>query len=224
MMKKTLKELREQMTMKEIVAFALEWGVKVDKKGSKTSAIGKIEAYCPEAILHPNKVVEEQEPVVEEPAVEVKEPEPVVEVEEPTVEEQEPVVEEPKAKKARKPLKLNNEVVALLKNIRDTWEAAGGTIRYPDQENARFNALCAENGRQVLKLMWTRKKVSLYSRVAAAVDFAEDWQKINYALPYQCIFYENTAENFDNICNLIEMVMDADSERTKKAKKAVKKQ
>lgn len=104
MTKRTLKELRDNMTMKEIVAFALEWGVKVNKKGSKASAIGKIEAYCPEAILHEVKAVDvEETPVNEEtPVIEVateteETPVPVKEEEAPA-----PVKNKKKSKKSKK--------------------------------------------------------------------------------------------------------------------------
>ena len=140
-------------------------------------------------------------------------------VEEPAVEE--PAVEEPKKeRKPRKKKEMTADIKNLLQFIKDAWTVAGGTVREPEKENAVFNALCAENGRQVLKLMWTTKKISLFTRVETGTEFAEKWQKINYGLPYQCMYFNDIPETRDNLQKLFAHVLAVDAVRPKKEKKA----
>lgn len=202
------------MTGAMLIDVAEKLGVKLNKKGnslkeSKEKAIKKIlaaEAANVEAeeTKEPAPVEVEQEPAAEIAGAFVT----------PETEPEEKKERKPRAKKAQ-----STDVQGMLTYIENMWQTMGGNIREP-KKDGNFKALCAENGRQVLKLMWTTKKVSLFARIEAAVDFAEKWQKINYALPFQCMFYTDTEETRQNIQNLMEMVMDADAVRiTKKMMK-----
>ena len=105
-------------------------------------------------------------------------------------------------------------------NIEKTWKELGGVVKMPGQENAVFRPLCAEGGRQVVKLMWTTKKVSLFVRVAEATEYAERFQRINYAMPFQCMYFTDTETNRENIKKLFTVVLEKDSIR--KTKKTAK--
>ena len=140
----------------------------------------------------------------------------------------EPVEREPqkvvrfRAKKTRKTYKprqkkaLNEAVAELLTYICTEWEKMGGTVKPCGN---KFRPLCSENGRQVIKLMWTTKKISFFVRVEAATAHAEQWQKINYAMPFQCMFFNDTEETRQNIKDIFQLVLDVDSVRPKKTKK-----
>lgn len=188
------------MTMKMLVMEAEKLGVKIDKKGSKQKAVEKMLA------------AEQETKTAEVETAEVETAEVVEVVEEQTAEEQQ---ETKKERKPRQKKELSQDIITLLEYIKTTWNEIG-FIRYPKKDNSAFCALCAKNGRQVLKLMWTTKKVSLFTRIEAAVDFAEKWQKINYAMPFQCMFFTDTEENRQNITNLFDMVLEADGVRITK--------
>lgn len=219
---------RERLTMMngyQLILEAEKHNVKVPHKGralkiSKDKAIAKILAVVEEKPAEVEEKPAEVPTVEEEPTVE-EAPAEVPEVQ--TVEEAPAEVEAPAPKKERKPRKkkeLTTDVKNLLQFIKDAWTVAGGTVREPEKENAVFNALCAEGGRQVLKLMWTTKKISLFTRVETATQFAEKYQKINYGLPYQCMFFADTEQNRDNLQKLFAHVLAIDAVRPKKEKKA----
>ena len=195
-------------------------GIKIDKKGSKQRAVEKILAYEAAA----NEVRKEEQEALQETVIEAEtciDGTTFTDVMKEIIEGAEKKAET--AKKKRKPRQKKEiapSIKELLEYIKTEWSELG-FIHYPEKEDAVFCALCANNtGRQVIKLMWTAKKISLFVRIEPAIDFAEEWQKINYALPYQCIFYHNTEETRQNIKNLMEMVLEADHIRiTKKMKK-----
>lgn len=136
-------------------------------------------------------------------------------------EEEQKDVEKEKVKKEHKPRKkkeVSKDIENLLNFICTEWKKFG-IIKTPGKENAVFRPLCVESGRQVVKLMWTTKKISLFVRIEAATEYAEAFQKINYAMPYQCMFYNDNEEVRQNIRNIFELVVNTDSVRHKKEKK-----
>lgn len=197
----TREERLYSMRMIELVAEAEKIGVKIDKKGSKEKAVNKILAFEVKKAETINAEDFEESTVIET-----------------KIETQEPAEQEP-VKRTRKRKELSGNVIALLGFITNNWERLGGIIKLPKKENALFRPLCNKNGRQVIKLMWTTTKVSMFVRVAPATDYAEKWQKITYSMPYQCMFFSYNDETRVNIINLLEMMIESDNERfTRKTK------
>ena len=210
----TREEKLYSMTMKVLAEVAEAEGVKIDKKGSKQKAVEKILAFEAER----EAVRAEEQCALSEPfqTEETEEPE---EVEE-RKQEEEPQKETKKARKPRQKKEVSADVSALFDYIMTEWKNMGGIVKMPGKENACFRPLCAENGRQVVKLMWTTKKVSMFIRVETGTQYADKWQKINYAMPFQCMFFNDTEETRERIKNLFALVMQEDSIRkTKKEKK-----
>lgn len=208
----TREEKLYSMTMKYLAEVAEAEGIKIDKKGSKQKAVEKILAYEAAAA----EVREEEEKALTETAEQQTET-----AEETTAEET--TAEQPKKeRKERRKKEQTVDVSALLEFIIDEWQKTGGIVKVPAKENAVFRALCVENGRQVLKLMWTTKKISFFTRIEAATAHAETWQRINYAMPFQCMFAHDTEEARQNIKDIFQLVRDVDSVRPKKERKAKK--
>ncbi|MBO6272781.1 hypothetical protein J6O48_08390 [bacterium] len=144
--------------------------------------------------------------------IQEQEPETVIDA----PQEQEP---EKKERKKREPKVVSEAVSELLDFIVNKWNTMGGTGILTLDNDKKFAPMRAENGRQVIKLMWTNKKISLFVRVESVTEYAEKWQKINYALPFQCMFFNATEEVKANIEKLLQDVLDVDSVRRKKADK-----
>lgn len=212
----TREEKLYSMTMKCLAEVAEAEGIKIDKKGSKQKAVEKILAYEAAAA----EVREEEQEVLTETFQTAEEK--VTVTEEPAeVAEEKAIEQQKKEKKERKPRKKkeqNAAVSALLDYIITEWQSMGGIVKMPGKEDALFRPLCAENGRQVIKLMWTTKKISFFVRVEAATAYAEQWQKINYGMPFQCMFFHDTEEVRQNIKTLFQLMLDIDSIRPKKEK------
>lgn len=225
----TREEKLYSMTMKCLVEVAEAEGIKIDKKGSKQKAVEKILAYEAAAV----EVREEEQMALAENAPESTENafnDDVCSDGTIYTEVMQEIVSgaELKAQKAKKERKQRQkkeqtaDVIALLDYIMTEWQNMGGNVKMPGKENALFRPLCVDNGRQVIKLMWTAKKISLFVRVEAATAHAEQWQKINYAMPFQCMFFHDTEETRQNIKDIFQIVLDVDSIRPKKEKKAKK--
>lgn len=208
----TYEERLYSMRGAELIKEAEKVGAKIAHKGTalkeaKEKAIAKILA-----------TVKSEEIPTEPEKVEVV-AEILTKTEEENSEEPEKTEPEKKQRKPRTPKEINEDVKNLLEYIEKTWQEIG-FIRVPDVENAKFKALCAEGGRQVAKLMWTTKKVSLFVRLENLTEYAENYQKINYGMPFQCMFYHNTAEVCENLKKLLTEANKADAIRRKKEKAA----
>lgn len=214
------------MRLVDLAPVAESLGIKINIKGKKDVAVVKIlEAEA--------KKAEQAQAAAEAAEAEVAEEQIANETTcgdgTPFVEVMEEITAgaEKRAKEARKPRKKKEQsadVSALLAFILDTWQSVGGIVKMPAKENALFRPLCADNGRQVIKLMWTKKKVSFFVRVEAATVHAEKWQKINYSLPFQCMFFHDTEEVRQDITKIFQTVLASDSIRQKKTKKQSKKE
>lgn len=211
----TYEERLYSMRGAELIQEAERVGAKIAHKGtalkeSKDKAVAKILAVVKteEVPVEP----EEETRISETPETEVTAPA-----------ETEPEKEEPakKQRKPRTPKAMSEDITKLLEYIEKTWEEIG-SVRAPEIENAKFKALCAEGGRQVAKLMWTTKKISLFVRVEVLTEYAEEHQKINYGMPFQCMFYHNTAEVRKNLKKLLTEANKADAVRKKKEKETKK--
>lgn len=211
----TYEERLYSMRGAELIKEAEKVGAKIAHKGtalkeSKDKAIAKILATVKsdEVETEPKEM---ETTILTEP--ETKEPE----TEEPAeVETEEP---EKKQRKPRTPKEMTEDIKKLLEYIENTWSEIG-FVRAPEVENAKFKALCAEGGRQVAKLMWTTKKISLFVRIESLTEYAEEHQTINYGMPFQCIFYHNNAEVRKNIKKLLTEANKVDAIRRKKEKAA----
>ena len=121
-------------------------------------------------------------------------------------------------KKVRKHKEISTEISELLTFLAKDWEDRGGYIRKGNKEDAKFAALCfGKNSRQVAKLMWTNTKISLYVRIESAIEFSEKNQKINYGLPFQCMYFHNTKETRNNIKKVFDIVTTEDIKTKKRA-------
>lgn len=209
------------MRLVDLAPVAESLGIKINIKGKKDVAVVKIlEAEDKKA----EQEQEEQEQAAAEAVEEQVADETICGDGTPFVEVMEEITAgaEKRAKEARKPRKKKEQsadVSAMLAFILDTWQSVGGIVKMPAKENALFRPLCADNGRQVIKLMWTKKKVSFFVRVEAATAHAEKWQKINYSLPFQCMFFHDTEEVRQGIRQIFQIVLASDGIRQKKTSK-----
>lgn len=202
----TYQERVYSMTGAKLIEEAEKFGVKLNKKGntlkeSKAKAADKIIAAYEAQHAEEPKKTEEPAEVVE--AVETKTA---------------PAEEPKKEKKERKHRENTEDVKQLTEYILSKW-AEIGTIKEPAKDGFKFKALCTHNGRQVIKFMWTTKKVNLFVRIDPE-GIVNTYKKINYALPFQCMFTEYTGATKKQIDKLMTTVMKADAVRPKKEKKA----
>lgn len=208
----TREEKLYSMTMKALVEEAEKIGVKIDKKGSKQKAVEKMLAA--EA-----KMAEVAETAEEEKCSDGTEYAEVMQDimagDEAKAEE---ATAEKKERKQRKKKEQAADITELLEFIISEWGKIG-IVKTPNKGNAVFRPLCVESGRQVIKLMWTTKKISFFVRVEDATAYAEKWQKINYAMPFQCMFFHDTEEVRQSIKDIFRLVVAADGVRTKKGKR-----
>lgn len=202
-------------TMKgsDLIALAEKLGVKVACNKAHTQLKESKQAVIDRIIAKENEQQKSEQKPEEITHIEVTDLSVVVREEQKDVEEE--VKKEPKPRKKKA---VSNDIKNLLDFICTEWKKFG-IIKTPGKENAVFRPLCVESGRQVIKLMWTTKKISLFVRVEAATKYAEAFQKINYAMPYQCMFYNDTEEVRQDIKNIFELVVNTDSVRPKKEKK-----
>lgn len=210
----TREEKLYSMTMKALVEEAEKIGVKIDKKGSKQKAVEKMLA----AEAKMTDVAEVAETEEEKCGDGTEYAEVMQEIMAGAEKKAEEAKVEKKERKQRKKKEQAADITELLEFIISEWEKIG-TVKTPNKENAVFRPLCVESGRQVIKLMWTTKKISFFVRVEEATAYAEKWQKINYAMPFQCMFFHDTEEVRQNIKDIFRLVVDADGVRTKKGKR-----
>jgi len=158
--------------------------------------------------------------VADEPAKE--------EVEEPVVVEEKPVeiveetpVELPKEKDTKKAKKSKNseedkkskknnvnsdDISKLLEFVTSKVVELGGVVGIPSDETFKFRPL-QYNGRQFIKLMWTKKEVKLFCK-ESNINGNTPTKVINYSLPCQFNFGEYNDETLRIIEDLIKTSID----------------
>lgn len=126
-----------------------------------------------------------------------------------------------KERKTRKERKPRNNMNDLLEFVVDTWEAEYGRVEVASYvAKTSFAALkVAETGRQVIKVVWTNSSVKLAFRIAEAQDVFDNMKVVNYTMPYQITFTEDTPEVRDRILKAFPLAATLDVKKSKKAKK-----
>lgn len=159
----------------------------------------------------PTNVVEET-PVVETTKVVVEET-PIEPVVEPSVEKTSKKTKvnkentsskskktETKSEDVKGKREVSNDVQDMIKYIMDKIVELGGTVGVPSDENFRFRAL-QFGGRQVIKLMWTKKEAKLFCKSSIIGDSVPT-KVINYSLPSQFnfeVFNDDTKKTIDSL-------------------------
>lgn len=121
----------------------------------------------------------------------------------------------------KKERKTRNNMTTLLEFVVDTWEANYGHVEVASYvAKTSFAALkVAETNRQVIKVVWTNSSVKLAFRIPEAQDVFDNMKVVNYTMPYQITFTEDTPEVRDRILKSFPLAATLDVKKSKKAKK-----